>query len=101
MIIIAGEARIGEASLDAAREAARVMAEKSTAEDGCHVYSFAEDLNEPGLFRIFEKWETQEALDAHFQTPHMADFQAAMATWDVQSVKATKYQIAAAEDMMS
>lgn len=31
-----------------------------------------------GEVQIFEEWETQEALDAHFQTEHMATFRQAL-----------------------
>ena len=54
---------------------ARVIA-ASLAEPGCHAYSYAEDVLDPGLFRVSEVWETREALAAHFETPHMAQWQA-------------------------
>ncbi len=34
---------------------------------------------EPGLIRVFEAWRDQAALDAHFQTPHMAAWRASLA----------------------
>ena len=54
---------------------ARVIA-ASLAEPGCRAYSYAEDVVEPGLFRVHEEWNSREALDAHFSTPHMRQWQA-------------------------
>ena len=38
-----------------------------------------QDLADPELFRIVERWRDEAALGAHFATPHMAAFQQAMA----------------------
>jgi quinol monooxygenase YgiN len=54
--------------------ALRMMA-ATRKEAGCISYSFFGDLTESGLFRIFEEWESQQALDAHFVSPHMATSQ--------------------------
>lgn len=63
------------ASLLAAREAmARVIA-ATRVEAGCLAYAYAEDILEPGLFRVHEAWETREALAAHFAAPHMKTWQ--------------------------
>jgi quinol monooxygenase YgiN len=37
----------------------------SRAEDGCLEYTFAADPLEPGRVILFERWESQAALDAH------------------------------------
>ena len=46
-------------------------------EPGCLAYSYAEDVNEPGLFRVMEKWTDRAALAAHFGTEHMRDWSGA------------------------
>ena len=74
------------------KEAIAVMEEKSRAEAGCHDYTFSIELNNPDVIRITEKWESMEALSAHFQEPHMADFQAAMAAHPPKSVTASFYE---------
>jgi quinol monooxygenase YgiN len=40
-----------------------------TAESGCISYTFSADLVEPGLIHVFEEWQSQDALDAHFKAP--------------------------------
>ncbi len=100
MLVIAAELRVGAGSMDKLCEAGAIMSEKSTAEDGCHLYAVSKDLNEDNLMRITEHWESQDALDAHFKTPHMADFQATMGSLEVVSVKATKFLVSGVEDML-
>ena len=58
--------RIGEAI----SELQCVVAE-TLKEPGCLAYSYAEDIGEPGLFRVTELWTTRAALEVHFTTPHM------------------------------
>lgn len=41
-------------------------------EDGCVLYSFAEDVLEPGLIRVAERWESRDHLRGHVASPHMA-----------------------------
>jgi quinol monooxygenase YgiN len=41
------------------------------AEPGCIDYAYAEDVLEPGLIRVSEKWESREALAVHFEAAHM------------------------------
>ncbi|RDJ94345.1 hypothetical protein B4Q13_15050 [Lacticaseibacillus rhamnosus] len=62
-----------EARAEAA-QAALKMSRASEAEAGCKSYRFYADLEDPNTFLIFEQWEDEGALLAHFQTPHMAEF---------------------------
>ncbi len=94
MIVIAGHVSIDPAKVDVALPAARTMMEETHKEAGCLAYVFSQDLEEPGRFRIFEEWESQEALDAHFKAPHMATFQQAMGGFGVREMNVTKYEIA-------
>ncbi|MDG2114553.1 MAG: putative quinol monooxygenase [Actinomycetota bacterium] len=55
------------------------MQEASRAEDGCLDYTFSIELGDPEVIRITERWATMAALEAHFDTPHMAVFLKAMA----------------------
>ncbi|EQB32893.1 putative quinol monooxygenase [Sphingobium ummariense] len=72
MLLIAGTFRLPPENMPAARAPMRVMIEASRAEEGCHAYAFAEDVLDPGLIHVAERWESQAALDAHFATDHMA-----------------------------
>ena len=72
MIVVEGTIRIEPALIDAARPAMESMVRQSRAEQGCIDYAYAFDLLEPGLIRVIERWQSREALAAHFQTAHLA-----------------------------
>lgn len=76
MLLIAGTIRLPADRLEAARPAMRAMVEASRAEDGCLGYSYAEDVLEPGLIHVAERWRDRAALERHFATPHLATWRA-------------------------
>ena len=95
MLVIAGEIEIDPAHRTAAVTAALRMMEETRKEAGCISYSFSGDLADGGLFRIFEEWESPEALAAHFASPHMASFQAAVGGLGVKRMKIQRYEVSA------
>ena len=78
MIIVAGTIRVAADKQSETTPHAQTMVEETRKEDGCIVYSFGWDVAEPGLIRVYEEWESQAHLDAHMNTPHMADWRAAL-----------------------
>lgn len=60
-------------------EAIKAMVAASRAEDGCQTYTFAQDLSDPNVLIIYERWRDREALAAHSASAHMAEFQKVMA----------------------
>ena len=94
MLVIAGEIEIDPAQHDAAVAAATRMMEATCKEAGCHAYVFSADLSARGRFRLFEEWESPEALAAHFGAPHMAEFQKAIAGVGVRRMDVARYEIA-------
>jgi quinol monooxygenase YgiN len=93
-LIIAGTVRVPPANLADLKPHMETMLAASRAEDGCITYSYAEDVAEPGLVRVFEVWRDQAALDAHFQTAHMAAWRGAGASFGVSDRKLFAYEIA-------
>ena len=76
MIIVAGTIRIPEERIDDIRDVARATLEATRKEAGCVVYSYAFDVVDRGLLRIFEQWESRAHLDAHGKEPHMDPWRA-------------------------
>ena len=74
MIAVLGSFRFPPEAIERARWLMRAVIEATLAERGCHAYSYAEDVAEPGLFRVTELWDSREALAAHFGTPHMREW---------------------------
>jgi quinol monooxygenase YgiN len=62
--------------------ACRTLTELTLAEPGCLDYAFAADAENPDRIRVFERWSSQEALDAHLETPHVKDFRAVVSGID-------------------
>ncbi|MFJ9903471.1 putative quinol monooxygenase [Streptomyces sp. NPDC101152] len=46
-------------------------------EPGCLDYAMTADPTEGRRIRVYERWVSQQALDAHFTTAHMKEFRAA------------------------
>ena len=78
MLIIEGWLKLASGEFDKVAEAARTMVAETLKEEGCLSYAFSRDINDPDLIRIAERWESSEALAAHWQSEHMAAFNAAM-----------------------
>ena len=78
MIIVNVRIEFTPETIEALRETILTMQTATLEEEGCEDYSFSVELANPGAMRITERWASQAALSAHFQTPHMATFQAAM-----------------------
>jgi quinol monooxygenase YgiN len=94
MLVIAGRIEIDPANKQVAVAAAVEMMAETRREAGCISYTFSGDLAEPGRILVFEEWESQEALDAHFASPHMARFQKAMGGFGIREMDVKRYEVA-------
>ena len=93
-LIVAGTVRVPPESLAGLKPHMEAMLDASRAEDGCLTYSYAQDVVEPGLIRVFEAWRDQAALTAHFKTAHMAAWRAAWPGFGVSERKLFAYETA-------
>jgi quinol monooxygenase YgiN len=93
-LIVAGTVRVPPASLGGLRPHMAAMMAASQAEDGCFDYTYAEDVTEPGLIHVFERWRDQGALDAHVKTPHMAAWRAVWPSFGVSERRLFAYEVA-------
>ena len=84
MLLIEGWLKLASGEFAKVREQALAMVAATNAEDGCLHYSFAQDLADPDLIRISERWESEEALGAHMASAHMAEFNKAMGTVKIE-----------------
>lgn len=66
MIAIFGRARLLESEVERAVHAVSAMAATSRNEAGRIDYRYAVDIDDPLVAHLFEVWESNEALDAHF-----------------------------------
>lgn len=72
MILVTGHIRVPPQAVEALRPHIQALVEATRQEDGCILYAFAEDMNEPGVIRIVERWRDWPSLEAHGKAPHIA-----------------------------
>jgi len=93
MLIVLGTIEIHPDDMDAAIAMANRMIAATMKEPGCIQYAFGRDSTQANRFLLTERWESPEALAAHFGTPHMAEFQKAMRDIRIQQLTATRYDV--------
>ncbi len=58
---------------DAIRAALQALASETRKEEGCLAYDLFESASAPDTFVTVERWTSQEALDAHLASAHVAE----------------------------
>jgi quinol monooxygenase YgiN len=99
VIAVLGSFRFPAEALAEARPLMRAVIEATLAEPGCRGYSYAEDVAEPGLFRVSELWDSREALSAHFATPHMKAWAGQRAALGFHDRRIAAHEIGVAEEL--
>ena len=94
MIIVTARVEIDPAHLGELKSAVATMENASRAESGCVDYTFALELSNSSVVRIIERWQSMEALTAHFATPHMAAFNKAFTAHPPKSIDVKVYEAA-------
>ncbi|MBT8240207.1 MAG: antibiotic biosynthesis monooxygenase [Acidimicrobiia bacterium] len=92
MLILSGTVKMNPDDIAVIKDAALTMIAATRAEDGCIEYEFSEVIGEPGTMRIFERWESVDALKAHFVAPHMAVWQDALKGATVHERDLARYE---------
>ena len=92
MVVVNGIVKTTAESIAALTEAVAKMEQASRAEAGCFDYTFSVEMSDRATIRITERWDSEESLKAHFQEPHMADFQAAMGAHPPESMEVKFYK---------
>lgn len=91
MLIVTGIAEVASSEIERVKVEAAKMAKASRAEEGCHEYAFFQDIENPTQFRIYEEWESADALRAHFATQHMALFNVFLKTVEGLSINISQF----------
>lgn len=72
LILVTGHIRVPLDQIEALRPHIRTLVAETRKEDGCLLYAFADDISEPGVIRIVERWRDWPSLEAHGKAPHIA-----------------------------
>lgn len=94
MLIVTVEVEFEDAGIHEKLAEIQAMDAATAAEPGCLAYRSSFDVTNPNLLRIYEMWDSMEALTPHFQTPHMARFQAALSGLNTKGMTAKVYEVA-------
>lgn len=97
MALIAIEAaiRISDPSRRDAAVEASIPFQKGTRDDepGCLVYCFAADPVEPDLIQVYELWQNEETLAAHFDHPNYHGMREMLGSFGLKSAESRKHRI--------
>jgi quinol monooxygenase YgiN len=94
MLIVAGVITLDAGKRGEADVAFEKMRAATLNEPGCIEYKAYAGRDDAGAVFMFEKWQDQAALDAHFASPHMAEFIAALGGLGVTGMDVKKYDVA-------
>ena len=93
MIVISAVFKVQEGKRDRAIDVMQEMANATLKEQGCNDYTFYADLKDPLRFFLFEEWDDQASLDAHFKTEHMAIFRKHLPDLTAHQTQVTRYVV--------
>jgi quinol monooxygenase YgiN len=78
MIVVVGRVSTDAERRDELMRAGQAVAAASREEAGCINYRLYVDTESADDFVFVEEWESDEALQAHFKTAHIAQFMSAL-----------------------
>ena len=77
MIAVLVQVESSVEDIESMRDLLVEMEGATRAEAGCHDYVFCQEISDPTRMRVVELWESMDALELHFATPHMATLSSA------------------------
>jgi quinol monooxygenase YgiN len=99
MIVVIGRVRTDAKRRDRLIDLGRRVAQASREEAGCTSYRLYEDSEHPNEFVFIEVWESEEALQRHFATGHIAQFMQAVPETLVQAPDVQFHTVAGSRDL--
>ena len=78
MIVVVGRVRSDADKRDELMRVGQAVAAASRKETGCISYRLYEDTELENEFVFVEEWDSIQALQQHFATPHIAEFMRAI-----------------------
>lgn len=99
MIVVAGTIQIDASKKEGTLAVMKTMQDATQQEDGCITYQFYLNPWDESEVHIFEEWETDEALQAHGQTEHMAAFRAELPNYVTGGRGIKRYVVSEVSDL--
>ncbi len=92
MIIVTGQVRFAPGEIARLTPAFRMNIKATRGEPGCARYAYAVDLADPDLLHVVEEWSDEEAVNAHMNTPHMAELMNVLGTAKIEAISINAYE---------
>jgi quinol monooxygenase YgiN len=99
MIVVVGRVRTDTDKREALLEIGQTLAAASRAEAGCIDYRLYQDTENSDHFVFVEEWESEEALQQHFGTAHIAQFMRAVPAALVAPPDVKFHEVASTRDL--
>lgn len=99
MIVVIGRVKTDAERRDRLIDVGQRVARASREEPGCTSYRLYEDIERPNEFVFIETWESEEALQRHFATEHIAQFMQAVPETLVQAPDVQFHTVAGSRDL--
>ena len=96
-IIISGTIEMPPENVAPALEAGRPLIEGALTEEGCLDYDWCPDPLHPGRIRVFERWESEAALAAHFECDWYLKMRDNIGSFGITGSDVSKYRVDLAE----
>ena len=93
MIVIGGTIRVAAGRREEVMAQLRDFIAEVRKEPGCIEFSFAVDVNDDDLFRVFEIYKSTDDLTAHARSPHFKAWRAGPAMALMTERNLTLYEI--------
>jgi len=76
LLTVIAHMRAAPGKRDELRAALEALVEPTSKEQGYVNYDLHQSIEDPDRFFFYENWESDAALDAHLDAPHLRDFAA-------------------------
>ena len=92
-ILIAAQIYLEPEGREAALKAAQPWIDGALAQPGCIHYDWSADMNDPTRVNVFEEWESEESLAAHFAGGQYAGMRNHLGSSGLIKANSKKYRI--------
>lgn len=99
MIVVVGRVQTDVEKRDALMRVGQAVAAASRSEPGCLNYRLYEDTERPNEFVFVEEWESEDPLQLHFASEHVAEFLRAIPATIVAPPDVKFHTIAGTKDL--
>jgi quinol monooxygenase YgiN len=100
MIVVSGTLTIDPAKADLAEELTSKLVAETRKESGNVSYEYFRSHGDAGRWNVFEEWESEDALNTHMASPHMAEFMGAAGDLGITGVDIQRYDVSAKSKLM-